>query len=128
MKLALIAILALFLAACATTGDSSPSYYAYADAPKRLEKFVTTYEQVKKLYGECTSKEVVNAGYRCVWKHSNTVVRSTETNGATSVANFDSGRSVGSHTYTTVYTSTLTAVFSNDNKLMTFSVSNNIEK
>ena len=128
MKLALIAILSLFLTACFTTGGPSPSYYAYADAIKHLEKNVSTYEQVKELYGECNSKEEINGGYRCTWKNSNTVVRSTESFATNAPANFDPGRSIGRFTYTTVYTSTLTAVFSNDNKLMTFSVSNNIEK
>ena len=95
---------------------------------KKLEKNVSTYEQVKELYGECNSKEEIDGGYRCIWKNSNTVVRSTESFAATAPANFDPGRSIGRFTYTTVYTSTLTAVFSNDNTLTTFSVSNNIEK
>lgn len=128
MKLALIAILSLFLAACATTGGPSPSYYAYADAMKHLEKNVSTYEQVKGLYGECNSKEEIDGGYRCIWQNSNTVVRSTENFAANTPANFDPGRSIGRFTYTTIYTSKLTAVFSNDNILKSFSVSNNIEQ
>ena len=128
MKLALIAILSLFLTACFTTGGSSPSYYAYADAMKHLEKNISTYEQVKEIYGECNSKEEIEGGYRCTWKNSNTVVRSTEDLATNTPANFDPGRSIGRFTYTTVYTSTLTAVFSNDNILKAFSVRNNIEQ
>ncbi len=128
MKLALIAILSLFLAACFTTGGPTPSYYAYADAMSKLEKNVSTYEQVKKIYGECNSKEEIEGGYRCTWKNSNTVVRSTESYATNAPANFDPGRSIGRFTYTTVYTSTLTAVFSNDNILKAFSVRNNIEQ
>ena len=128
MRFALVAIIALLVAGCVTTGASSPSYYAYSDAVKLLEKNVSTYEQVKGLYGECGSRENVNGGYRCIWRNSNTVVRSTESYGANSVANFDPGRSAGRFTYTTVYTSTLTAVFSNDDILRAFTVSNQIEK
>ncbi|MBO4512270.1 MAG: hypothetical protein J5746_05860 [Victivallales bacterium] len=128
MKLVLIAIMSLFLAACFTTGGPSPSYYAYADAMKRLEKNVSTYEQVKEIYGECNNKEEIDGGYRCIWKNSNTVVRSTENFATNAPANFDPGRSIGRYTYTTVYTSTLTAVFSKDNILKSFSVSNNIEQ
>ena len=129
MKAVSIAILAIFLCACTATKAPSPSYYAYQDAARRLEKNVSTYEQVRQLYGECASKEEVKGGYRCVWKNSNTVVRSTEQVGASaSLTNFDPGRSVGRYTYTTVYTSTMTAVFTNDNILRALSVSNNIEK
>ena len=128
MKFALIAILSLFFAACTTTGSASPSYYAYADAMRRLEKNISTYEQVKEIYGDCNSREEIDGGYRCTWKNSNTVVRSTENFATNAPANFDPGRSVGRFTYTTVYTSTLTAVFSNDNILKTFTVSNNIEQ
>ena len=128
MKLALIASLSLCLAACFTTGGPTPSYYAYADAMSKLEKNVSTYEQVKEIYGECDNKEEIEGGYRCTWKNSNTVVRSTEDFATNTPANFDPGRSIGRFTYTTVYTSTLIAVFSNDNILKAFSVRNNIEQ
>ena len=128
LPLILLYTATLFIAACTTTGPQSPSYHAYGDASRHIEKNATTYEDMKRLYGECTSQEPTSDGYRCLWKHKRTVVCSTETDGATPSTDFDPGRAQRHFTYKITCTSILTAVFTNDNVLRNFTVRDFIEK
>ena len=126
--LVLISAATLFLAGCVNVVPSAPSYYAYGNAYRRLEKNVTTFDDVKEMYGECDYKEPMIDGYRCVWRHSSTVVRSAETSGEQPAADFDQGSNQRNFTRKITYTSILTAVFTADNVLKNFTVRNFIEK
>ena len=118
----------LFIAACNTASPSSPSYHAYGNASNHIKNNVTTFEDMKQLYGECISQEPTSDGYRCLWKHQTTVVYSTESDGALQSTEFDPGRNQKRFTNKITYTSILTAVFNNGNVLKNYTVRNFIEK
>lgn len=123
-KIILAMAAALLVMGCAVSGNTTPSYHAFAGADMYIEKNVTTYDDLKARYGECTSREEIKNGYRCVWKDDHTVVRSATSRSSYGITDFDPGRSIGRHTYRTIYSSTLTAVFTNDNVLRNFAISN----
>ena len=123
--LSLILIGSLLLASCTSSTrnmSANEARNSYEDAHATLKHGTTTFDDVRKKYGEPTEfKQLEDGGFACRWIERRTITK-TPGYSSSSLSTFDEGSVTGRYHHTMTYISTLEATFNADKTLRNFFV------